>query len=164
MSLNLSSALKSPHLDEIGDAVLTDPDGNLIPLEVHVHPDSNGNNELHTLLSSLTAFQRSQVTGRPNRPTINVGGVQVPIRAIMNIGAGPSLGKAGGKFQSTVQTGTGAVQNIAHGLGVAPSVVLAAVQDNTGVATVVIVEGVHTSTNLLLTVTTGAKYKVIAIA
>lgn len=69
-------------------------------------------------------------------------------------------------FVSTEQTGTGSSQNIAHGLGVTPTVIFAAPTDTSpstvGVYTVT--EGSHTSTNVVLTVTSGKKFKVMAWA
>ena len=66
---------------------------------------------------------------------------------------------------SAEQTGTGSAQNVAHGLGVAPSKVLivptelaaglAAGYDAAG--------GTHTTTNVVVTVTSGAKFKVWAL-
>lgn len=69
-------------------------------------------------------------------------------------------------FKSSDQTGSGSAQNIAHGLGVAPAVVIVYPTD-TDVATTgsyVVTEGSHTSTNVVVTVTTGKKYKVVAFA
>lgn len=67
-------------------------------------------------------------------------------------------------FQSTEQTGNGSAQNIAHGLGTTPSRVQAWLTDTApataGVAT--ITEGTHTATNVVVTVTSGKKYKVAA--
>jgi hypothetical protein len=73
----------------------------------------------------------------------------------------PSKGKL---FCSTVQTGTGAAQNIAHGLGAVPAGVLVSVVDNStaGADPFTVAEGAHTGTNVVVTVTTGAKYKVLA--
>jgi len=68
-------------------------------------------------------------------------------------------------FVSTEQTGTGSSQSIAHGLGVTPSKVFVSPTD-TAPATVGVytaTEGTHTATNVLVTVTSGKKYKVIAI-
>lgn len=69
-------------------------------------------------------------------------------------------------FVSTVQTGTGSAQNVAHGLGVIPTSVFIAPVDlspaTTGLITVV--EGTHTITNVVVTVTTSKTFKVIAIA
>lgn len=63
-------------------------------------------------------------------------------------------------FVSTEQTGTGSSQNIAHGLGATPTVVLVALTNVSSVAT--ITEGSHGSTNVVVTATSGAKYKVMA--
>lgn len=163
MALNIVSGKKSPYLDEILEAMITDPDGNKIPTEIHVTPDpSDGSNVLHGL-SGIQNFLASQVTIRNNKPMITVGGIQIPIKGVLSLNAAGALVKAGSKFQSTVQTGTGAVQNIAHGLGVVPSLVLVSIYDTNGVALPhAILEGVHTTTNLLVTVTTNVKYKVIA--
>lgn len=69
-------------------------------------------------------------------------------------------------FISTEQTGTGAPQNVAHGLGVAPAKVFVAPTDTapatTGAYTVT--EGAHDATNVIVTVTTGKKFKVMAWA
>jgi len=69
-------------------------------------------------------------------------------------------------FASAEQTGSGAAQSIAHGLGVTPTAVLI-VPTDTAPATVgayTAVEGTHTSTNVVVTVTSGKKYKVLAWA
>ena len=63
-------------------------------------------------------------------------------------------------FVSTEQTGTGSAQNIAHGLGRAPSLVLFGFTGGTVVTSVV--EGTHDATNVVITVTSGAKYKILA--
>lgn len=69
-------------------------------------------------------------------------------------------------FISTEQTGTGSAQNVAHGLGVVPTSVMLAPTDTApataGVYTVT--EGTHTTTNVVVTVTNGKKFKVLAIA
>jgi predicted RecA/RadA family phage recombinase len=69
-------------------------------------------------------------------------------------------------FISAEQTGTGAPQNIAHGLGVVPSKVFAAPTDLTPatVGSYVITEGAHDATNVIVTVTLSKKFKVLAIA
>lgn len=71
-----------------------------------------------------------------------------------------------GSFVSAEQTGTGAEQSIAHGLGVVPSKVLIGLTEFTvggDGGSVDVAEGTHTTTNILVTVTTGAKFKVMAI-
>lgn len=69
-------------------------------------------------------------------------------------------------FVSTEQTGTGSPQNIAHGLGAVPAFVFGSPTD-TSPATVgvyTLTEGAHDATNIIVTVTTGKKFKVLAMA
>jgi hypothetical protein len=69
-------------------------------------------------------------------------------------------------FKSTEQTGTSSNQNIAHGLGVTPGLVMVFPTD-TNVTTTgdyIVTEGTHTTTNVVVTVTTGKKFKVVAFA
>ena len=75
-------------------------------------------------------------------------------------GTYPSLQR---QFLSMIETGTGAQQSIAHGLGAVPAGVLTVCQDNTGSSDVYkVAEGAHDATNVYVTVTTGAKFKVLA--
>lgn len=69
-------------------------------------------------------------------------------------------------FVSVEQTGTGVPQNIAHGLGAVPAAVLISPTDLSAatVGQYTAVEGAHDATNLVITVTTGKKYKVWAMA
>lgn len=79
-------------------------------------------------------------------------------------GATGSTGASPSIFASTVITATGSAQSTAHGLGSTPSKVLVSIYDNTGVATVVVTEGSHDATNVIVTVTAAAKYKILAFA
>ena len=71
-------------------------------------------------------------------------------------------------FFSAEVTATGASQNVAHGLGVVPAGVLIVPtkgHDGAGAAGTEFpdsTEGVHTTTNVLVTVESGAKFKVMA--
>jgi hypothetical protein len=71
-------------------------------------------------------------------------------------------------FASAELTATGASQNVAHGLGVVPALVLVVPtkgHDGAGAAGTEFpdsTEGVHTTTNVLVTVEAGAKFKVMA--
>lgn len=69
-------------------------------------------------------------------------------------------------FISSEQTGTGSSQNIAHGLGVTPWKVFVAPTDLTPatVGSYSVVEGSHDATNVVVTVTSGKKFKVLAVA
>lgn len=82
------------------------------------------------------------------------------------LAAGAVLFANAAVFVSTEQTGTGAPQNIAHGLGAVPSAVLVVPTDlapaTTGDYTVT--EGAHDATNVVVTVTASKKFKVLAWA
>jgi predicted RecA/RadA family phage recombinase len=67
-------------------------------------------------------------------------------------------------FQSAEQTGTGSAQNIAHGLGVVPARVFITYTDLTPatVGQANVTYGSHTSTNVIVTVTSGKKFLVVA--
>jgi predicted RecA/RadA family phage recombinase len=69
-------------------------------------------------------------------------------------------------FLSTEQTGTGSAQNVAHGLGVIPEMTVVYPTDTAPATTgaYTMVEGTHTTTNVVVTVTTGKKFKVLAFA
>lgn len=71
-----------------------------------------------------------------------------------------------GVFVSAETTGTGSAQNIAHTLGVVPRYVLVAPTDLTPatVGSYSLVEGTHTSSNIVVTATLSKKFKVIAFA
>jgi hypothetical protein len=82
------------------------------------------------------------------------------------VGAGKITKAKTAMFISTEQTGTGAPQNIAHGLGTTPTAVFAAPTDTSPVTVGVytVTEGAHDGTNIVLTVTSGKKFKVMAWA
>jgi len=64
-------------------------------------------------------------------------------------------------FLSTEQTGTGGPQNVAHGFGAVPVLAFAIPSDLTGGAYAVSY-GAHDGTNVVVTVTNGEKYRVVA--
>lgn len=68
------------------------------------------------------------------------------------------------KFVSSEQTGTGSSQNVAHGLGVVPKRVFVTYTDLTPATagSVNVTYGTHTSTNVVVTVTSGKKFLVVA--
>ena len=65
-------------------------------------------------------------------------------------------------FMSTEQTGTGAPQNVAHGLGAIPTMMWFSFTELDGNAAD-LAEGAHDATNLIVTVTTGQKFKAYAL-
>jgi hypothetical protein len=167
MAITPATPVKSPSLNELGPAMLTDENGNHIPTLGVVLPSSAGHSGLASGL--LKDGQVSQVTARQDPPQAAGSSVPaVPVIALVGINAttgalqpfaAPSVS---GKFQSTVQTATGSAQNIAHGLGVVPSLVLVSVYSDTALSTWSVVEGTHTTTNCVVTGTSGLTYKVIA--
>lgn len=163
MTISASDPKLSPSLDEFDMLVMTDPSSNLVPCVALVHPSaSDGASELAGL--TVIPGKTSQVTGKRGLPMLDVPGIgRMPVLGVYNVGAAGAPVKAGAKFQSTVQTGTGASQNVAHGLGVAPSMVLLSIYDTNGVALPhAMAEGAHDATNVKATVTSGVKFKVIA--
>ncbi len=76
-------------------------------------------------------------------------------------GLGTFLRKMSSEFKSTEQTGTGAEQDIAHGLGAVPTLVIV-VPTKVNAAGDTFTEGTHTATNVKVTAAAGAKYKVYA--
>lgn len=65
-------------------------------------------------------------------------------------------------FTSAEQTGTGASQNVAHGLGQTPRQVWATVTDSGTTGIYTLVPGAHDATNAKFTVTSGVKFIVFA--
>jgi len=66
-------------------------------------------------------------------------------------------------FVSAETTGTGGAQNIAHGLGAIPTGVIIALTTFGTAESPVVVEGSHTSTNIVVTVASSTvKFKAIA--
>lgn len=93
-----------------------------------------------------------------------------PLRAIIDqvnsieSGLGTVSAKVDGTkfFISPQRTGTGEEEEITHPLGAVPSAVLIALTSvESGGATAT--QGTHTSTKIRVTVTSGAKYQVIAL-
>lgn len=172
---NIKSPVLSPSLNEFGEALLTDESGNVLEIVAAVQIDASAHSNLGTAV--VGKGKTSQVTGRQQSAIVTTptGSKKIRMVGLVSLdsagnpipfvaAAAASAAAVSGKFQSGVRTATGASESIAHGLGVVPSLVHVAIYDNTGVATVVVTEGVHTLTNVLVTVTANAKYKVIAFA
>lgn len=66
-------------------------------------------------------------------------------------------------FRSTEQTGTGSSQNVAHGLGHTPTLVLVSVSEDASGTGFDVAEGTHDATNAVVTVTSGIKFFVLAL-
>ena len=81
---------------------------------------------------------------------------------VSSTGAWTSGGTAGGYFLSGEVTGDGSSQDTAHGLGTTPGLCVAIASELTGGAFGV-AAGTHDATNAKFTVTTGEKYRVLAL-
>jgi hypothetical protein len=77
------------------------------------------------------------------------------------VAVGASVMPSASVFLSDEVTGNGSAQNTAHGLGTTPALVFAIPSNLTG-GPCVVTYGTHTSTNAIVTVTTGEKYRVVA--
>lgn len=77
-------------------------------------------------------------------------------------GARGAADNLSGAFVSSETTGTGSSQNVAHGLGRTPTKVLISLTEFSSGTNVDVAEGSHTSTNVVVTVTSGVKFKVLA--
>jgi len=66
-------------------------------------------------------------------------------------------------FVSADLVGTGSAQTFAHGLGATPTKTIIGVINFGASVAVDIVEGTHTSTNCVVTCTSGVKYKILAM-
>ena len=68
-----------------------------------------------------------------------------------------------GIFVSAETTGTGSAQNVTHGLAGTPTKVIISPTEFGASTAVDVAEGTHTATNVVVTVTSGVKFKVLAI-
>ncbi len=184
---NVKSAVLSPSLNEYSKSQFTDESGNVLDMIAAIPVDANGNATLGTAV--LQAGKVSQVTGRPEgAQVVTPAGEKIPLLALVGLnsvgapvpfkplsaGAADTAAvaalatKVTGKFQSAPVTATGSSQNVAHGLGVVPTLVLIAAYDNTAAGSTPfafsIEEGAHDSTNVKVTATVGLVFKVIAFA
>lgn len=163
---NVTSPSLSPSLDEDSNAILVDESLNKLELVAAVQVDAAGHSNLGSAV--LAASYVSQVTDRAQGAKVNCpGSKSIKLMGLVSLDSSgnPVPFKLASKFQSTVQTGTGSSQNVAHGLGVVPSLVLVSIYNTNGVALpFAISEGAHDATNIKVTVTNNVMFKVIALA
>lgn len=173
---NIKSPVLSPMLNEFSEALITDENSKALELFAAVQIDSSGHSNMGSAV--VGGNQVSQVTGRKQGAVVTCpGGEKIRVIALVSLdsagnpvpfaaGSSAQAAKVTGKFQSTVVVATGSAQIVAHGLGVVPSMVLVAPQDNTAAGSTpfafAIAEGTHTTTNVVFTATAGLKVKVIA--
>lgn len=89
------------------------------------------------------------------------GDVTMTNAGVTTIGANKVTAAKVKLFYSASVTGTGSPQNIAHGLGVVPTVVITPFTGTTALQA--ITYGTHTTTNIVLTCTLGATFAVFAV-
>ena len=96
-------------------------------------------------------------------PNVSVGGL--PNSTVVNADIANSTIQSGkiSFFKSTEQTGTGSSQNVAHGLARTPSLVIVIPTNSDATTNYTFTEGTHDGTNVVVTATSGAKYKVVAL-
>ena len=172
---NFKAPILSPSLNEFSEASVIDESGNQLEVFAVVQLDASAHSNLGSAVvgkghaSQVTARQQSAVVTTPS-------GAKLRLAAMVSLDSSGnpiplvagSAASVSGKFQSAVRVATGASESIAHGLGVVPSLVLVSVYDDTNAGVLAsgyaVVEGAHDATNLKVTVTANAKYKIIAFA
>lgn len=100
------------------------------------------------------------------RASFSVSGVTAGQTRVITVpDANVTIGTMRGatKFASTEQTGTGGAQNVAHGLGSTPGLVWITVTEDPAGTGFDIAEGTHDATNIVVTVTTGVKFRAYAL-
>lgn len=137
-----------------------------------------------TTLTATTAVSTDTVSERTSAAGVTVDGVllkdaQVTTDVILEATAASGVtvdgclikdGRAAALatasiFTSTEQTGTGSAQNVAHGFGTVPTAVWWSISEaGTGLSGGLdVAPGTHTTTNVVLTVTSGIKFYVHAL-
>lgn len=160
------------------DPELVDKDGNAIAAD-----EINPGNGFLLVRQQGTTFDVQNISGEPKAPAWSAKSLhsdqldasQAVQTTVGATGANPSPDgavamAANGIFQSAVTVATGVAQNIAHGLGVAPrAVIVSAYEGDNGAGAAgtqapVIQEGAHDASDVIVTCTAGASFKVLAFA
>ena len=153
------AALSAASLDTSGATTAGDP----------VYLSTTAGGFAHTAPS--TAISRVHPVGFVKVKDATVGQIQWQIGPARKLGTNELQAKTvvvskSNVFFSTEQTGTGASQNVAHGLGATPAgVIVWPTELSAGLlGGYDVAEGTHDGTNVVLTVTSGEKFKVFAWA
>jgi hypothetical protein len=84
MSLTIVDPVLSPSLDEYGNAIQVDPDGNRLALEAVVFPSASGVTGLHA--ATVKNKGVANVTDRENSAQVSTpGGAHIPVKALMSL-------------------------------------------------------------------------------
>lgn len=162
----------------LGMAARSGAAGDKVPVEFGVFRfDQAAGDESVNALGALVYAADNQTLSRSSadgtRPIagVSIGGDERSVWVLVGpymaaLAAGASAPEpAPSAFSSGILTGNGTEQAISHGLGAIPSAVLVSVYDVTGIEDgFVVTEGSHDTSNLKITVTSGAKFKVLAVA
>lgn len=151
ITVDLNGAADALVLDADADTTISAPTDDQIDFEIA------GADDFRMTANLLTALSGSVIATDTISETTAAAGVTVDGCLIKDGRAA----KVTAPFKSTERTGTGSAQNVAHGLGAAPSVVLVLPTELTGGA-YDMAEGSHDATNVVVTVTTGEKFIVVA--
>ena len=153
--VDLNGAADGLVLDADGDTTISAPTDDQIDVEI------GGADDFTFTANTFTALSGSTIATDTIAETTAASGVTID-GCLVKDGAVAKLA-ATGYFVSTEQTGTGSSQNVAHGLSGTPSAVLVSVTEDPAGTGFDVAEGAHDGTNVVVTVTTGVKFKVLAI-
>lgn len=150
-------------LNGVAGGLILDADGNThigASTDNQIDVTVSGAIDFQITANTLTAVSGSTIATNTIAETTAAAGVTVD-GCLIKDGRAANLATAA-IFFSGEQTGTGAPQNVAHGFAATPTLVVAIPSDLTGGAYAV-AYGTHDATNAVLTVTTGEKFRVLAI-
>lgn len=125
------------------------------------HTLDDSGNATHT--GALTA---GSVVTATITEAVAAGGVDID-GCLIKDGRAEALA-TGAMFLSTVQTGTGSAQNVAHGLGATPTIAFAVIVGGhngiggAGNQCPTVTSGTHDATNAVFTTEAGATFRVVA--
>lgn len=153
-------------LNGVADALVIDADADTTisaPTDDQIDIEIAGADDFTFTANTFTALSGSSVATDTIVETTAAAGVTVD-GCLIKDGRAAALA-TGALFLSTEQTGTGSAQNVAHGFGAAPTVAVAVFSElDAGLAGGAdIAYGTHDATNVVVTVTSGLKFYVLAI-
>lgn len=153
-------------LNGVADALVIDADADTTisaPTDDQIDIEIAGADDFTFTANTFTALSGSSVATDTIVETTAAAGVTVD-GCLIKDGRAAALA-TGALFLSTERTGTGSAQNVAHGFGAAPTVAVAVFSElDAGLAGGAdIAYGTHDATNVVVTVTSGLKFYVLAI-
>lgn len=125
------------------------------------HTLTDSGNAVHTgtvtgtTIYATTALATDTISERTSAAGVTVDGV------LLKDGVNRGTMFASNVFLSGEQTGTGSAQNVAHGFGATPVLAFVILTGHSG-GPVTITYGTHTSTNVVVTVSSGETFRVVA--